>query len=344
MNSDDARPKKKVVFLGTPSIAAQSLEKLCAHAAQAGTWEICSVVTQPAQMQGRGSKRALTSSPVALAAEASGIPVLAPERAKDEAFLEKLEALEPDLCVTAAYGQWLPKRFLTCPRLGTLNIHPSLLPKWRGASPIQRSLEAGDGETGVTILWTVAKMDAGPIAAQVTRPLDGDEKAPELLAEMFSEGTDLLANLLPDVFSGVCTPESSQVQDEDGVVHADKITVDEAQVCFSISSAAVVHNRVRGFAGWPGVWSWFRVGEGEPGRYKLITTRIADPMEIPESSRGTREVAVVKGRLLVPCADGSALELLEIQAPGKRALDARAFSNGLRGASMYWEPPTEGGL
>ena len=331
---------------GTPEVAARSLEKLAElsrQSAATGTevWKVCAVVTQPAQLQGRGSKRVLAPSPVAKAAEALGIPVLSPEKAKDEAFLLKLEAMQPDLCITAAYGQWLPKRFLACPRLGTLNIHPSLLPRWRGASPVQRSLEAGDEETGVSVLWTVAKMDAGPIAAQLVRPLAGDEKAPDLLAELFDAGTQSLASVLPKVFSGECTMETSQVQDETLVVAADKISVDEAEVCFQRDSAATVHHRVRGFAGWPGVWSMFCVGEGEPERFKLITTRIADPSELPTGYSGGREVALVGkagGRLLVPCTDGTVLEVLELQAPGKKVMGALAFANGLRGEGLRWQP------
>ena len=117
---------------------------------------------------------------------------MSPEIAKDPDFLTALEALDPDLCVTAAYGQWLPKRFLDCPKLGTLNIHPSLLPRWRGASPVQRALEAGDEEVGVSVLWTVAKMDAGPVAARRSKRLKGHEQAPELLEELFVAGTEEL--------------------------------------------------------------------------------------------------------------------------------------------------------
>jgi methionyl-tRNA formyltransferase len=159
-----------------------------------------------------------------------GLATLSPEKAKDEDFLAALEAMAPDLCVTAAYGQYLPKRFLKIPRCGTLNIHPSLLPRWRGASPVQRSLEAGDRETGVSVLWTVSKMDAGNMAAQRRRGLDGHEKATELLDELFGLGTNELIGLLPKVWSGECTPETSTRQADEGVVAADKITVHEAQV------------------------------------------------------------------------------------------------------------------
>ena len=134
MSSSKPPGKSKLVFLGTPEVAAQTLGLLLeASAAPGASWEVAAVVTQPAQMMGRGSKRVLTPSPVAAIAESAGLLVLAPEKAKDDAFLAALEAMQPCLCVTAAYGQWLPKRFLAIPRCGTLNIHPSLLPRWRGA-------------------------------------------------------------------------------------------------------------------------------------------------------------------------------------------------------------------
>jgi len=340
MSSSKPSGKSKLIFLGTPEVAAHSLSTLLeASAAPDASWEVAAVVTQPAQMMGRGSKRVLTPSPVAALAQSAGVQVFAPEKAKDDAFLSALEEIEPCLCITAAYGQWLPKRFLAVPRCGTLNIHPSLLPRWRGASPIQRSLEAGDEEIGVSVLWTVAKMDAGPVAAQSRRRLSGDEKAPMLLEEMFAEGTNLLLDLLPSVLAGDCTPATSVVQDEANVVAADKITVAEAQVCFRTDSATTVHHRVRGFAGWPGVWTYFQTGDGEEERVKLITTRIAEASDLPSDFAGGSALAVVgKGRLLVPCADGSVLEILELQAPGKKPMAAKAFINGLRGKSVRWIP------
>ena len=168
---------KKVVFLGTPDVAAASLQLLHASAATASSpYVIAAVVTQPPAPAGRNKK--LTPSPVQVAAEQLGLPVLAPETAKDATFLAALEALAPDLCVTAAYGNYLPKRFLATPKCGTVNIHPSLLPRYRGAAPVQRCLENGDATSGVTVLYTVTKMDAGPIIARKEVALTGDEKVP----------------------------------------------------------------------------------------------------------------------------------------------------------------------
>lgn len=168
MNNDlgGASQRKKVVFLGTPDVAALSLEMLlkASRRGDGGGFDVVRVVSNPPARVGR--KKVLQSCPVQTLAESEGIPVMTPTTARDEGFLSEMEDLHPDLCITAAYGQFLPKRFLNIPRFGTLNVHPSLLPLYRGASPVQRCLEAGDSKTGVTVLFTVLKMDSGPIVRQ----------------------------------------------------------------------------------------------------------------------------------------------------------------------------------
>jgi methionyl-tRNA formyltransferase len=162
--------QKKVVFLGTPDVAAQSLRRLIdASRADGSGFEVSAVVTNPPAPAGR--KKILQPSPVQALAESENVPVLTPtgllKKYPDSAeFLDKMRDLQPDLCITAAYGQFLPKSFLSIPKYGTLNIHPSLLPKFRGASPVPRALEAGVDVTGVSVLFTVFEMDAGPIAGQ----------------------------------------------------------------------------------------------------------------------------------------------------------------------------------
>lgn len=170
--NDNGGGKRKVVFLGTPDVAAISLELLLqasrtGESSQGAAFEVVRAVSNPPARAGR--KKTLTPCPVQTLAESEGIPVMTPTTARDEAFLAELEALQPDLCVTAAYGQFLPRRFLDIPKCGTLNVHPSLLPRYRGASPVQRCLEAGDAETGVTVAFTVLKMDAGPVVKQTVR-------------------------------------------------------------------------------------------------------------------------------------------------------------------------------
>ena len=167
--STDSAGRKKVVFLGTPDIAASSLELLMEASRQGkgGGFDVVRAVSNPPARTGR--KKVLQPSPVQALAERASIPVMTPATARDEDFLAELEGLEPDLCITAAYGQFLPRRFLDIPKFGTLNVHPSLLPLYRGASPVQRCLEAGDAKTGVTVAFTVLKMDAGPVVRQTVR-------------------------------------------------------------------------------------------------------------------------------------------------------------------------------
>lgn len=179
---------------------------LAAAAAPEASFELAAVVTQPPRPTGRGNRKVPQPSPVEVAAAAAGLPaerILAPERPGDAAFLAALRGLSPDLCVTAAYGNYLPSSFLAIPPHGTLNIHPSLLPAYRGAAPVQRSLQDGVAVTGVTLLYTVKAMDAGPILAQRKVPVDPDIQAPQLLEQLFELGADLLVDSLEGVWAGM---------------------------------------------------------------------------------------------------------------------------------------------
>lgn len=347
----------KVVFLGTPDVAARSLELLQQASSRSELFEVVAVVSQPPAPSGRNKK--LTPSPVHALAESLQIPLYTPESAKDEGFLSALEALSPDLCVTAAYGNFLPKRFLAIPKFGTLNIHPSLLPKYRGAAPVQRCLENGDAVSGVSVAVTVLKMDAGPLIRQVQVPLSGEEKAPEFLLQMFETGTEALLSALPSYFAGTI---DKVPQDDAQACPAAKLNVTEARVDFSSMSASAVHNRCRGFAGWPGIWTTLRVGDSNDGsveRVKIITTTVLEgkgrpnteeAAETPPTTTVSNACELVKlvGKdgvkrdlLRVVCADGSVLGILELQPPSKKVMDARSFINGLRGAPLSWVRPED---
>ncbi|CAM9380448.1 unnamed protein product [Ectocarpus fasciculatus] len=339
--------RKKVVFLGTPEIAASSLGLLLEASRQgkggAGGFDVVRAVSNPPARTGR--KKVLQPSAVQALADSEGVPVMTPATARDEEFLAGLEELQPDLCITAAYGQFLPRRFLDIPKFGTLNVHPSLLPLYRGASPVQRCLEAGDAETGVTVAFTVLKMDAGPVVRQTVRELDGSEKAPELLQELFLEGTKQLIDCLPGVWDN--TVEKTP-QDDAAAVKAAKISVDEARCCFKTTSATTIHNKVRAFAGWPGTWAMFSWGkegtDSEARKVKLITTAVADPTAgddadggtIEETSVAERQVVMKGDALELTCSDGSVLRVLELQPLNKKVMSAKAFANGLRGDEMRW--------
>jgi methionyl-tRNA formyltransferase len=340
--------KARVVFLGTPDVAAASLRSIVEESRKDGSpFEVVGVVTQPPKRRKRRGKE--IPSPVGLVAEELEISVLCPEKARDPDFLDELEGeVRPDLCITAAYGQYLPKRFLAAPRLGTLNIHPSILPRWRGASPVQRSLQAGDDPIGVTVLFTVAKMDAGPIVAQEEYSVGADEQATTVLPHLFHVGTDLLLGAMPDVLSGKVSMDSAHQQDEDAVVNASMIDSAEGQLIVWRDSATVCHNKCRGFSMWPGTFIYLQVGDDdpesadadEPVRVKILKTRV-----VGEDEEGGGVVAPTnliemgprkKDGLRIVCGDGSVLEVAQLQPATKKAMDAKSFVNGLRGQTVRW--------
>jgi len=278
----------------------------------------------------------LTPSPVHALAEAEGIPLLTPPNAKDEEFLSTLAELEPDLCITAAYGCFLPQRFLDLPKHGTLNIHPSLLPLYRGAAPVQRCLEAGDAVTGVTVAFTVLAMDSGPVLRQVERPLTGDETATEMLEELFEVGSEQLLQALPSVWDGSCADTMTQ-QDDSKATKAAKVKKEEAEVHLDLLSAQTIHNRARALHGWPGVWTSLSLGDGKPPvRAKLQRTTLpAQPTG--GFAEPVSRVVTLKGKAVhLTCADGSLLEVRQLTLPGKKPCDAKSFWNGLNGREARW--------
>lgn len=336
--------KKRVVFLGTPDVAALVLRKLAAAAAAPdSTFELAAVVSQPGRPRGRS--RQAQPSPVEAAAAALGLPphaILCPERAGDPAFLAALQALAPDLAVTAAYGNYLPSSFLGLPRFGTLNIHPSLLPAYRGAAPVQRSLQDGLALTGVTVLYTVKAMDAGPILAQQKVQVGPEEQTPELLARLFDLGTDLVLANLEAVWAGLA-PAAARPQDEGRATHAPKISREEGELDFG-APAAACHNKVRAFAPWPGTYHTFELSDGaagvpEPLELKILRTRVG---EGGGGGPTGREVAAGGGGMALRCGDGGLLELLEVQAPGRKAVAAKDFVNGLKGRTLRWTAKAAG--
>jgi methionyl-tRNA formyltransferase len=336
-SDDNASEKARILFLGTPDVAATSLKSIYEQSQRPDSqYEVVGVVTQPPKRRKRRGKE--IPSPVGLVAEELGLYTLCPEKARDADFLDELEnQVRPDLCITAAYGQYLPKRFLALPKFGTLNIHPSLLPRWRGSSPVQRSLEAGDNPVGVSVLFTVSKMDAGPIVAQETLEIDENEQATTLLPKLFDIGTKTLIDALPKVIKGDITMDTATVQDESLVAEAGMIESSEGQLWPTKMSARECHNRVRGFSMWPGTFLYFQIGDDEskdPVKVKVVETRVseatADPTDIieigPKKGDGLRLV----------CSDGSVLEMLKVQPATRNVMDAKSFVNGLQGNTVRW--------
>lgn len=320
-----------MVFLGTPSVAAGVLSALIDAEGVLGA-KVVAAVTSPAKRQGRG--KILTATPVEVLARDRYIPhVLTPVNARDPVFLESVRSLNPDLCVTAAYGHVLPEEFLEMPRLGTLNIHPSLLPSWRGAAPVQRSIEAGDPVTGVSVAYTVYAMDAGPIAAQVEYAPGDDEMSEELLKHLFTVGTDaLISDVLPRVFSGTLTQASAVLQDEAKATKAKKLRKEEGFVNFASCEAAALHNKVRAFAGWPGTSATFDIG-GESFIVKIMKTRkVVSKVEGLSLEPGS--VTLSKQGVFVTCGEGTVVELIAVQPPNKKVINASDWVRGMQGKTI----------
>ena len=336
--------------LGTPDVAASALDALLDAADEPDcAWEVHAVVSQPGRPRGRGRSKSgpPPPSPVAECALRRGVPeerVLCPVKANEPAFLEALERLEPDLAVTAAYGNFLPSAFLAIPRLGTLNIHPSLLPQFRGAAPVQRALERGVPVTGVTVAYTVLEMDAGPVVRRVERSLDGSEKHVDLLRELFATGAAALLEALPSVWTGEAERDATPQAAFGEPTHAPKVSPEEGVLDFANETATALRDKVRGFAGWPGTKGAFAVKKEDEAEdawrevtLKIITARVFengdDPLDA-EAGAYSGAVKLTKKSMRVPCAGGTWLEVTEVQPPGKKAMDAASYANGLKGSVL----------
>ncbi|KAL0450056.1 UNVERIFIED_CONTAM: Methionyl-tRNA formyltransferase [Sesamum latifolium] len=303
--------KKRLVFLGSPQVSASVLDALFnASSAPDSLFEIAAIVTQPPSGRDRGRK--VMPSPVAQHALDRGFPselIFTPAKAGEESFLSTFKVLEPELCITAAYGNILPTKFLKLPSMGTVNIHPSLLPLYRGAAPVQRALQDGVRETGVSLAYTVRQLDAGPVIACEKVEIDDYIKAPELLELLFARGSELLIRELPSIFDGSAKAKAL-AQDESKATLAPKITPEESWLSFD-QDARILHNKVRAFAGWPGTRAKVSVFDPKSGQHniielKIITTRVYGNNEIQSGQTG--DIFFAKGSLIFPCGGGTALE------------------------------------
>ncbi|KAF4377424.1 hypothetical protein G4B88_026377 [Cannabis sativa] len=335
--------KKPLVFLGSPQVSTAVLDALLnASASPQSSFEVSAIVTQPPSRRDRGRK--LMPSPIAQYALDRNFPsdlIFTPERAAEDAFLSDLRALQPELCITAAYGNILPSKFLNIPPLGTVNIHPSLLPQYRGAAPVQRALQDGVKETGVSLAFTVRALDAGPVIACERLEVDDQIKAPDLLALLFSEGVlhssgaKLLIRELPSLLDG-SAKEKAWPQDDSKVTLAPKIAPEESWLSFD-QDAVVLHNKVRAFAGWPGTRAKIVLVDEGDGQckeleLKIITTRVCSRSNFERNEAD--DITFVKGGLIFPCGGCTSLEVLEVQLPGKKVVNAASFWNGLRGKKL----------
>jgi len=273
--------------------------------------EVCAVYTQPDRPAGRGRKA--MPSPVKLLATARGVPVYQPESLKMPEEQEVLRARGADLLVVVAYGLILPKAVLDTPRLGCVNVHASLLPRWRGAAPIQRAIEAGDRETGVTIMLIEPKLDAGPMLCKAACPILPLETAAELHDRLADLGAQTLQDALPGIEGGNLVP---QMQDESLVVYAEKLDKREAKLDWSCS-AIQLERQVRAFNPWP-------VAET---RYRDSTLRIWRAEALDDMAEGAPGELLARGKTLEVATGQGVLRLLEVQIPGGRRVSAEAFLN-----------------
>ena len=301
----------RLLFFGTPAFAVPGLVALVGS-----RHEVVGVVAQPDRARGRGQK--VQYEAVKRAALEHRLPIWQPERLKDPALLDELRATRPDLAVVAAYGRLLPQAQLDLPRLGFVNVHASLLPRWRGAAPIHRAILAGDAVTGVTIMRLVLALDAGPMLARAETPIGQDETSVELDARLARLGAGLLVDVVDRLERG---PVAEVLQDEREATYAPKLERAEGPLDWA-APASTIHNRIRGLQPWP-------LASGVLGGRRLLLLRSAvERLEPPGEAPGT-VVRADAGGLIVATKPG-AVRLLELQPEGRRAMSARDFLNGTR--------------
>jgi methionyl-tRNA formyltransferase len=300
----------RIIFMGTPDFAVPTLRAIL----EAGH-EVVAVYSQPPRAAGRGM--ALRKSPVQQAAEETGLAVLTPERLKSAEEPARFGSLTPDVAVVVAYGLILPKPILDAPKYGALNLHASLLPRWRGAAPINRAIMAGDTETGVAVMRITEGLDAGPVCLEARAPIGADETAGELHDALATRGARLMVHALSALEGGGldCRPQA-----EGGVTYAEKIDPAETRIDWS-RPAREVHNLIRGLSPYPGAWFEFDLN-GKPERIKALRSTLANGSGAPGLA--------LDNKLTIACGEG-AVRLVEVQRAAKRPMSADDF---LRGATI----------
>ncbi len=299
----------RIVFFGTPEFAVPTLDALLRS-----RHPVVGVVTQPDRPRGRGRKT--TAGPVKARALAAGLPILQPERMKDQSFLDALAALRADLGVVAAYGKILTEAVLATPRLGMVNVHASLLPRYRGAAPVHRAVIAGDTETGVTIMRVVKALDAGPMLAKVTRAIAPDDTSDEVERELASLGAGLLVSTVEALAENRV---SETAQNDAEATYAQRLTKDDGIVDWARSSVDL-QNQIRGLHPWPHAFTFAR------GQRVILHRSTQAAGGAVAGAPGS--VLEASGDRLVVATGAGALQILVIQAEGKRPMTARDFLAG----------------
>lgn len=298
----------KIMFMGTPDFAVASLRALVENNAGEIT-----VITQPDKPKGR--KMILTPPEVKVYAESVGLPVYQPKTLRDEEFDAFLHEKAPDIIIVAAYGKILPKSVIDYPKLGCINVHGSLLPKYRGAAPVQRCLINGESETGNTIMYMDEELDTGDMIAKSVVKIDIDDNAETLFDKMAVNGAELLISTLPNIVSGNITREK---QVDSDATYAQKVGKEDCLIDFTMT-AAELHNRVRGLS--PYLYAYALRGETQ---LKLVKTLPTDKKVEKE------EGALISDgkRLFVACGQGTLLEIIEVLPAGKKQMKATDYLRG----------------
>ncbi|OFW12360.1 MAG: methionyl-tRNA formyltransferase [Acidobacteria bacterium RIFCSPLOWO2_02_FULL_67_21] len=298
-----------IVFFGTPAFAVPTLERLLDS-----RHPVRGVVTQPDRPQGRGQR--VSESPVKRVALAHRVPVIQPERLRDPAVLETLRGWAPDLGVVAAYGKLIPENVLTIPRHGTINVHASLLPKYRGAAPVHRAVIDGEPETGVTIMRVEKMLDAGPMLARAVRPVGPDETSDVIERDLAQRGAALLVEVVGQIAAGTAREE---LQDFMLCTYAPKITKEEGLIDWTLP-ASFIHNRVRGLHPWPHAYTYLN-----GARIIVLTTHVETA---PASAPPGTIVHVSRQSLQVATGHEGRLAIERLQLEGRRPMTVQEFLAG----------------
>lgn len=297
--------------MGSPEPAAAALSAVAA-VAEANGWEVAAVYAAPDKPVGRGRRPA--PSPVRLRAEELGLPSLTPGKLTAPEEAARFRALRPDLVVLAAYGLLLPPPFLHEPRCGAVNVHPSLLPRHRGASPVAAAILAGDAETGATLMAMTERLDAGPVIAQRRVPLDGGERTPELTARLFALGAEMLRETLPLYVAGEVAPRP---QDEAAATYAPRMAKADGEIVWT-EPAVLIERKTRAYDPWPGAATRWE------GRRLAVTAANVEPDPGGLAPGRTRRDGV---GVLVGAGEG-ALRLLRVKPEGGAEMSAEDFLRG----------------
>lgn len=299
----------KMVFMGTPDFAVT-----CLDAVIAAGHEVAAVITQPDRPKGRGNK--LAAPPVKERAQALGLSVYQPESVKDDGFLSMLAAFEPQVIVVVAYGRILPQTVLKLPPYGCINVHGSLLPRYRGAAPIQWAVLNGEPEAGVTIMQMDAGMDTGDMLLKGALPVQEDDTTGSLFEKLAQLGGALLVEALTGLEAGILQPEP---QDEAMATYAPMLTKADEQLDWQ-KPAKVLHNQIRGLSPAPGAYTWW-----QQERLKIWRSRAekdTDGAAVPGAV-----IEIAEDSFVIQTVSG-ALRVYEVQPAGKKAMPAKAFLNG----------------